>query len=202
MSCRIVACEYTFDKFTEVEIADFDREQICIFATNWFRNKLVKASDFIHRLENHHRIQELAANPLLLTLLYLAFEESGDLPANRSELYQEGLDIFLKKWDAKRGIQRDRVYKKLSPQRKKDLLSQIALTTFTQGNYLFTQQEVENYIAEYICDLPNTTTDPDAIQLDSEAVLHSIEAQHGLLVERAIMYLFFLPSYLPRIFYS
>ncbi|WP_414582976.1 NACHT domain-containing protein [Scytonema sp. PCC 10023] len=185
MTCRIAACEYTFDKFTEVELADFDKEQISIFATNWFRNKSAKASDFIKRLENNQRIQELAVNPLLLTLLCLVFEESGDLPANRSELYKEGLEVFLKKWDAKRGIQRDQVYKQLSPQRKKDLLSKIALTTFEQGNYLFHQREVENYIAEYICDLPNAETDPEALQLDSEAVLRSIETQHGLLVERA-----------------
>ncbi|MDJ0556595.1 MAG: hypothetical protein QNJ68_19580 [Microcoleaceae cyanobacterium MO_207.B10] len=60
---------------------------------------------------------ELATNPLLLTLLCLAFEESGNFPANLSELYKKGLDALLKKWDAKRGIQRHQVYHKLSPQR-------------------------------------------------------------------------------------
>jgi predicted NACHT family NTPase len=32
----------------------------------------------------------------------LVFEESADFPSNRSELYKEGLDVLLKKWDAKR----------------------------------------------------------------------------------------------------
>ncbi|MCT7979320.1 NACHT domain-containing protein [Laspinema olomoucense] len=185
LTCRIAALEYTFEKFTEVEIADFDTTQISNFANKWFKNKAVKPETFINQIENNPRIQELATSPLLLTLLCLTFEETGDFPANRSELYKEGLDVLLKKWDAKRGIYRDQVYKKLSPQRKEDLLSKIALTTFEAGDYFFKQKEAERYITDYIRNLPNANTDEEALQLDSEAVLRSIEAQHGLLIERA-----------------
>ncbi|HEY9669939.1 MAG TPA: NACHT domain-containing NTPase [Waterburya sp.] len=185
MTCRIAAREYTFDKFTEVEVADFDDEQIATFATQWFKDKAVKAETFIQRIKDNNRIKQLAASPLLLTLLCLAFEESGNFPANRSELYKEGLDALLKKWDAKRGIYRTQLYKKLSVQRKEDLLSKIALTTFEGGDYFFKQKVAEQYIKEYIRNLPDANTDPEALQLDSEVILRSIEAQHGLLVERA-----------------
>lgn len=47
MTCRIAAREYTFTKFTEVEIADFDWEQIAIFATNWFKHKPIKSETFL-----------------------------------------------------------------------------------------------------------------------------------------------------------
>jgi len=166
-------------------MADFDEEQILTFATNWFNNKAVKAGRFMERLEENERTKELATNPLLLTLLCLAFEESGDFPANRYELYKEGLDALLKKWDAKRGIHRDQVYKKLSPQRKEDLLSKLALTTFEGSDYFFKQKVAEQYITEYIRNLPDASNDEETLQLDSEAVFKSIEAQHGLLVERA-----------------
>ena len=185
MTCRIAAREYTFEKFREVEVADFDEEQISTFATNWFEGKEVKAGIFIGRLEENERTQELATNPLLLTLLCLVFEEAGDFPANRSELYKEGIDALLKKWDAKRGIYRDQVYKKLSTQRKEGLLSKIALATFEQSDYFFKQKVVEQHIAEYIRNLPDASNDEERLQLDSEAVLKSIEYQHGLLVERA-----------------
>ena len=185
ITCRIAAREYTFEKFTEVEVADFDKEQVTTFATNWFKGKAVKPEIFIKRLKENNRINELAASPLLLTLLCLAFEESGDFPANRSELYKEGLDALLKKWDAKRGIQRGQIYKKLSIQRKEDLLSKIALTTFERGDYFFKQKTAEQYIIDYIRNLPNANTDEEALQLDSERILKSIEAQHGLLMERA-----------------
>ncbi|MEH2452455.1 NACHT domain-containing NTPase [Nostoc sp.] len=185
MTCRIAAKEYTFEKFTEVEVADFDDDQIFNFTNNWFKDKAVKPETFLKRLEENNRIKELAASPLLLTLLCLAFEESGDFPANRSELYKEGLDALLKKWDAKRGIQRDQIYKKLSVQRKEDLLSKMALTTFEGSDYFFKQKVAEQYITEYIRNLPDANTDEEALQVDSEQVLRSIEHHHGLVVARA-----------------
>ncbi|MBV8888009.1 MAG: NACHT domain-containing NTPase [Chroococcidiopsidaceae cyanobacterium CP_BM_RX_35] len=188
ITCRIAAKEYSYDvldKFTEVEIADFDNKQIETFVKNWFGDESIEAEDCIKHLKNNNRLYQLAVTPLLLTLLCLVFEESRILPGNRSEIYKEGVEILLKKWDAKRGIQRDQVYKNLSLERKKDLLSQIALITFKAGKPVFSQKEAENYIKDYIRNLPGVDTEPEALQLDSEAILHSIEAQHGLLIERA-----------------
>ncbi|WP_335197312.1 NACHT domain-containing protein [Nostoc sp.] len=186
ITCRIAAKEYTYQSFTEVEMADFDEKQIAIFAQNWFQlTDPVKSQRFIEKLKENKPIQELASSPLLLTLLCLVFGDSGDFPANRSELYQEGLDVLLKKWDAKRNIEREQAYKNLSLQRKEDLLSQIGLTTFEQKDYFFKQKTTEVYIADFIRNLRDADTDPEVLKLDSEAVLKSIEAQHGLLIERA-----------------
>jgi predicted NACHT family NTPase len=185
ITCRIAAKEYIFEQFTEVEIADFDDAQIASFAENWFRPKEVKAESFIAKLDEHNPIKELATNPLLLTLLCLIFEESGNFPTNRSELYKEGLDALMKKWDAKRGIDRDWIYKDLSVQKREDMLSEIALKTFKQGDYFFKQPQVEGYIKDYIRNTLNANLDDKALQVDSEVVLKSIEAQHGLLLERA-----------------
>ena len=187
ITCRIAAREYTFEQFTEVEIADFDDEQIADFSGKWFRSKndLIKAERFLQKLREDAPILELATNPLLLTLLCLVFEDSGSFPINRAELYQTGVDVLLKKWDVKRNIEREQVYKRLSLKRKEDLLSQIARTTFEAGNYFFKQREVERYITQYIQNLPDASTDLEVLELDSVAVLKSIEAQHGLFVERA-----------------
>lgn len=186
ITCRIAAKEYTFEKFTEVEVADFDEEQVQIFATKWFG---AKDSDldkqFLRQLKENKPIQELASNPLLLTLLCLEFEDAGDFPNDRAELCKRATNTLLRKWDAKRGIQRDIVYQQLSVQRKENLLSHIALTTFERGDYFFKQRQVEQYIADYIQNLSEAETERETLQLDSEAVLKSIEAQHGLLVERA-----------------
>ena len=185
MTCRIAAKEYTFDKFNEVEIADFDTKQIADFAGKWFDKDPIKAAEFPKELELDPGLQELATNMLLLTLLCLVFAERTGFPANRSELYKEGLDLLLKKWDAKRNIKRDEVYKQLSLKLKEDLLSQVAWIAFEQSDYFFKKKFVEEQIQEYIRNLPNASSDLEALQLDSEAVLNSIAAQHGLLVERA-----------------
>lgn len=186
LTCRIAAWDYTFEKFTEVEVADFDEQQIARFATKWFEpQKTVSAKAFLAYLDRNPRIKQLAVSPLLLTLVCLAFEESGDCPSTRSELYKEGIDALLKKWDAKRGIQRDQIYKRLSHHRKEDLLSYIAFETFKEKDYFIKQRVIESYIQDYIRKLPHANTEPEELQLDSEAILYSIEAQHGLLVERA-----------------
>ncbi len=186
ITCRIAAKEYTFEKFTEVEIADFNEDQIATFTQNWFQlSDPVKGERFIQKLKENKPILELATNPLLLTLFCLVFGEAGNFPAIRSELYTEGINILLKKWDVNRNIERDQVYKNLSLQGKENLLSQIALITFEQNNYFFKQKTVQGYITDFISDLQEACTETKELQLDSEAVLKSIEAQHGLLVERA-----------------
>ena len=185
ITCRIAAREYTFEKFTEVEIADFDWQQITTFAHNWFKEKPIKPEQFLTRLEDDEPIKELVSNPLLLTLLCISFEELGDFPANRKELYEEGLNALLRKWDATRGIQRDKVYKPLSIAKKEDLLSQIAWKTFAPGDYFFKTDVAKRYISEYIRNLPGANLDDEALQGDSGIVLKNIEAQHGLLIARA-----------------
>lgn len=186
ITCRIATHEYTLEQFTEVEVADFDQQQVANFAQKWFAQKdSDKSHKFIEKLQKNPPIQEIATNPLLLTMLCLMFEEIAEFPANSSELYQEGLHLLLRKWDAKRNIERQQIYKKLSLQHKEDLLSQIALLTFKRGDYFFKQNELEQHIADYICNLPNVSMETEVLQLDSEAVVKSIEAQHGLLVERA-----------------
>lgn len=188
MSCRIATHEYTFEEFTEVEIADFDDEQVAGFIRRWFANKAPAIGEQVVeklRLPANRPVQELATNPLLLTLLCLVFEDCGELPLNRCELYKEGLDILLKKWDSKRNIERDQVYKKLSLQHKEALLSRIAWLSFTRKNYFFQQAALEQQISDYLCTLSNSEAELRKSDFDSEAVLKSIEAQHGLLVERA-----------------
>jgi predicted NACHT family NTPase len=180
ITCRIASKEYTFEHFTEVEVADFEDKQIADFATKWFQTRnREKVEQFIQKLEENQRIKELATNPLLLGLLCLLFEEHTNLSSNRADLYKEWVEILLRRWDGTRGIKRDPVETELN---KKDLLSRIALKTFETQNYFFKENQVVKYISDYIQKLPDAKTDPEEV---SKAVLKSIEAHHGLLVERA-----------------
>ncbi len=145
----------------------------------------VKAKQFIEKLRSspNKRIRDLAVTPILLNLTCLVFENMGDFPSNQAKLYKRGLDILLKEWDESKGIQRNEVYKNLDLEGRKELLTQIAAATFEKNRYFFEQSEIQQYIADYICTLTDAQT--NQLQRDSEAVLKSIEVQHGLLVERA-----------------
>jgi predicted NACHT family NTPase len=195
ITCRIAAQQYRFQGFTDVEVADFKKEQVEAFAKKWFvavaRNNWEEgeatAKRFIKKLNQpvNQRIRELAVTPILLNLTCLVFQAKGEFPSKRSKLYEQGLDILLVRWDESRGIQRDEVYRSLSLERKIELLSQIAAITFEKSNYFFEQGEVERYIASYLRTLPNAQKDRTSLQHNSKTLLKSIEAQHGLLVERA-----------------
>lgn len=187
ITCRLAAAEYDFTNFAEVEISEFEDEQIAYFVKSWFdkERNLKQGEKFLQKLgaKESKPIRELAANPLLLTLLCLVFEDSGDFPTQHSDLYRDGLEILLKKWDAKRSIERSQVYRKLSLKHKENLLSQLAYETFIRDTCIFKQEEAEREIALYTSKLSNRAKAD--LEIDSEAILKSIEAQHGLLTEQA-----------------
>lgn len=184
ITCRVAATDYSFERFTYVEIADFKDEQIFAFVENWFRKDPQKLAMFARDFaKNEHRgLRELANNPLLLTLLCLAFESTLSFPRRRVEIYEEALEALLKKWDATRGIRRDDIYRDLSLGRKRQMFAYVAAKTFTEGNYFIRQNDLTQIIHEYMLKLPSINEDHT---LDCEAILKAIEGQHGILIERA-----------------
>ena len=194
ITCRIAAQTYKFKGFTEVEIADFNKTQIAAFTEKWFlavaknsvKEAKAKTLEFIQKLKlaENQQIQELVNTPILLNLTCLVFQFLGNFPSLRSELYKQGLDLLLVRWDEVRGIKRDDV-NRLSLLHKIKLLSRVAENTFTQGDYFFPETKLMQLIADYLSHLPHVPTDADALQVASRAVLKSLETQHGLLVERA-----------------
>jgi predicted NACHT family NTPase len=196
ITCRIAAAKYRFHDaaFTCVEVADFNNKQIAAFARNWFvvfsqnmEAGKALASQFFEQLKmkKNQQIRELAVTPILLNLTCLVFHAKADFPSNRAKLYEEGVEIMLRKWDETRGIKRDEVYRDLNLCRKKHLLAFVAAITFERGDYFFEKNQIQQVIADYLANLRDGTTDPVELEMDSEVVLKAIEAQHGLLVERA-----------------
>jgi len=183
ISCRIAAYNYCFEKFTDVEIADFDENQIEDFVRNWYGNEHKKTTLFLKKIKEENSIKEIARIPLLLTMLCLAFDETMEFPNNKAELYKEAIDALLKKWDSSRSIKRENQYKCLSIRRKESLFCHIANNTFENGQYFLPQRILEKHISSFIKNMPDF--DEEKLDYDSEAILKSIESQHGILVERA-----------------
>jgi predicted NACHT family NTPase len=186
ITCRIAAQVYIFEQFTEVEIADFNYQQITEFASKWWKIRdAAKIELFLQKLQANPALIQLANNPLLLTFLCLFFEQKGDFPRDLSEIYQEVIDIFLHNWDAQRHLQRQQVELILSRKQIAELLQQIAKITFAQGQYFFPEKLIEQQINKYIGNLNRMNNEAGVCQLDSAAILKSIVAQNGLLVEQA-----------------
>ena len=191
ITCRIAATEYTFQPaFTYVEMADFAPDQVEKFVRAWFWDDAAAdkgvplAEKMLAEWERpeHAGIRDLGRNPLLLTLLCLAYAETLSFPARRVEIYEEALDALLKKWDSTRQIQRGSRYKQVSLGRKRQMFSRIAYNAFARGEIVFRQADLEGWLVDYLAHVPEL---PQAIDIDGEAVLKEIVAQHGIFVEQA-----------------
>ena len=194
-SCRTAAQKFRLRGFTDVEIAPFTPAQITTFAQKWFvaltqttiQAGQERSAQFIHQLDlpENWQFRQLVGTPLFLHLACWVFHGQGEFPTKRTEFYKQGLDLLLGEWDEARGIERDEVYRGFLLPQKLRLLSQLAAVTFEQGQYFFEQRIIEQYIGDYLRNLSGATLEPEELQLESEAVLRAIEAQHGLLIERA-----------------
>ncbi|AVH63784.1 NACHT domain-containing protein [Nostoc sp. 'Peltigera membranacea cyanobiont' N6] len=185
VTCRTQSQESRFERFDYVEVADFNETQVRSFSEHWFKGvigdesaRLAQSQEFLNQLflDANKQIRDLAITPILLSLTCAVFHQTGKFYSKRPKLYEEGLELLLEQWDKSREIKRDEIYRDLSPERKLELLSYLAVKKFEQPQYiLFEQSEIEGYIAEFL-----------GIGLrDSRVVLKAIESQHGLLIERA-----------------
>lgn len=102
--------EYSYQDGTVLQVREFTPAQIRNFVDGWYRsaewNPLAKASAKISGkmsaeaeklLERIDRtaLAQLAANPLLLTMICRVNRHRGELPTTRPELYQEFCDVLL-----------------------------------------------------------------------------------------------------------
>ena len=162
ISCRKEFQAYQSKKFARfifVKIADFDRTQRDYFIEKWFdevvviaQQRSVKANDLIKKLERpeNKRIRELADTPLLLHLICLIFQERGDLPSKRVDLYREAIDLLLKKWNQFN----ERLH--IDVVELKTVLRRIAAITFETGKSSFEEAEISPIIANFPQTLSNT----------------------------------------------
>jgi GTPase SAR1 family protein len=166
--------------FTELEVLDFRPEDIKQFVMRWFTchpdpQKRGNAAELTTKLERNPRMHALAANPLLLSLIVIVYEDQLDLPERRAELYKQCVDTLLTKWDASRNIRRLRAFK---PEHKRQLLEEVAWHFHLLGQRYFPDHELLNVIATFL----------PAVGLEVEQngqVLEEISAENGLLKEQA-----------------
>lgn len=192
ISCRNAAEPFKFESFTEVQMSDFDDNQVRQFIENWFnvylelyesnqqqireaKEKLIRQLDAQSVSQNRiitdylRPIKDFTQTPLLLTMLCLVVTVKGEIPSGRLELYKKSVDIFLSEWDTERGIKR----KNLAEFNRKQiltLLSDIALKTQQKQETIFSQYEIEESIKKQ-----NDLVEP-------LAVISFIQSHYGILV--------------------
>lgn len=125
-------------QFQQFTLQDFDRPGIDRFVSTWHKEAfrdLAERSKYEARLRkalaDSPAISELAANPLLLTMMAI-LNRVQDLPRDRGRLYERCAELLLKNWDLEkfpelmeRKQTRD-IKDKLGPEQKMRILELVA----------------------------------------------------------------------------
>ena len=186
ISCRTAFYKSSFNRFTDVEMAGFNDEQIEQYINNWFnseadRHEQTAANCWsLLQQSEYEAAKELARTPLLLTFLCLVYDKSETFPNNRSVLYGKALRILLEEWAADKRIRRDQIYQDLNTGLKEILLAKIAYQGFAQDKLFYDRQGLIEQIKDFLASNLNAPKD-----LDGKKVLNAIEVQQGILVQRA-----------------
>ncbi len=176
-----------------LELAEFAPPQIEAFVYRWFTaNQPIQGPALaktclkaLHHPDND-RLWEMALTPILLHLMCLVFNSSGQFPDQRSKLYQQALDLLLGQWDQQRGISRYQPLQQLSTTDLLGILCEIATHSFEQGKVLLDEAELLGLIARALAHRDPQVTTLERRWADSKAVLQVLIEHYGMLTEREL----------------
>ncbi len=174
------------DGFTLLRVLPFTSSQMERFVRNWYlANEIMAhqkndpgvkqeatrgADDLLNRLQSTPNLQDLAVNPLLLTLIATVHRYRSELPGRRVELFAEICDVFLGKRQLARGLELD-----LTPAQKIRVLRVLAYDMMCRNAREIKASDAAGLISEPL-KLVSPTAEPIAF-------LKSIEDSSGLLIE-------------------
>jgi hypothetical protein len=185
-----------FEKFT---LCDFDIEDIRSFVHRWYeavastvfaddphlqeREVAARSEKLLDVMNSKPGIQELAHNPLLLTIVLLVYSNRASLPEERGKLYSECIDVLLEHLQQSRLEESYhgafRPIQQLTLDQRRDLLKTIARWLHESG----VTHEDRELISRAAIDpvLPGMGFGPETAEL----FLKEVEERSGLLVQRS-----------------
>jgi HEAT repeat protein len=161
--------------FHTLEVLELEQDDIQLFIEDWFGRGSKWASELQRTVLQDSQVRALAANPLLLSLMAFVFEQNGELPEGRAELYRQGLELLLEKWGTHRGRKR---ISRFTAEHQRDLLEEVALHFHLRRLLCFPEGDLSGITASYF----------SAVGLPADWVPIALErtsAQYGLLREQA-----------------
>ncbi|BAY21257.1 putative signal transduction protein with Nacht domain [Calothrix sp. NIES-2100] len=201
LTCRIqidLETVLTSD-FTWVQVADFNTEQVEHFVKNWFTMQTDDKAEQKWQIFNKiffqdKALNELAFTPVLLNLICLILENSSSLDnklalesKDINHIYRRGIYLLLTELNEVKNIigweRGTEKYRQLSNKEKELLLIHLAAHKFVNPDNFITFEEDE--IINQIIDFFKKDKKIQLTNNEAKGVLKAMEAQHGLLIERA-----------------
>ena len=144
-------------KFVKYSLQPFDLQQ-AIDMVEKLDDKVVKKDtkeDFINSLKNGqkgldwNKQKDFLGNPLLLTIMLLAYDDNYEIPSQRYLFYENAYYALAKKHDSTKGLIRD--FKTgLSVHAFQLLFGEFCAVTYEKQKYAFNKEEILDLFAEII----------------------------------------------------
>jgi len=203
VSSRIVGYdeEIRFDqeRFAHYRVAKLRLPEIEQFISDWYavrvdstkeRDENIQHLVGVMNSEDSRAIQELARNPLLLTIIALVHRIDADLPDERVVLYQKCTETLLNTWHTwKYRASDDQPLRKRAERRNRLRMESLAYWMHERSTAsgrlqraVVPYSEAHDFLAKYITDNERIPDGTDAEDL-SEAFLEFVKRRAGLLIE-------------------
>ncbi|MEQ8465061.1 NACHT domain-containing protein [Coleofasciculus sp. E1-EBD-02] len=128
-------------EFPHYQLQPFNDDQIEEFINRWYDSRVPDKAQAERRkqslrtaLSDNPRIQLLARNPLLLTIIALIHRYQAHLPKERYKLYDKAVETLLTSWDANKELTNQTELKYLELDDLRRLMEILAYWIHTQGS--------------------------------------------------------------------
>ena len=181
--------------YPHYEVQPLADEDIRTFIRQWYRLREadVRLRDaltagLIEALENQANIQELARNPLLLTIIALVHRNEADLPQERATLYQKCVQTLLDEWEGRKKLTMAEKNRPFYAYRE-DLLELLAFDLHAgaeQPRQLqpIAREPLETKLADFMVDPLELFANRRQARPEAETFVRFIADRVGLLVAR------------------
>jgi len=135
--------KYSLDGFNHLELKPLNDSQIESFAYSWLGSKK-DGNIFLKQLKKSP-FKDTAIRPLTISHLCAIFERIGRIPEKPKTVYKKVVNLLIDEWDEQRSVKRGSAYASFDPDRKFELLSNLAyVLTISVRKTIFDTNDLTN----------------------------------------------------------
>ncbi|NOX60559.1 MAG: NACHT domain-containing protein [Chloroflexi bacterium] len=132
--------------FQTARVKPFEPEDVHLFIRHWYETAYgadaeEEAQTLIEAIDQNDRVQDLATNPLLCTIIAIVYRNNRVLPNRRVELYLKCSEALLDTWERNKAIRDSGLIGKYDWQTKIELLAPLAYWLHSETERLAAPEE-------------------------------------------------------------
>lgn len=177
----------SWGNFLKLKSIPLNKEQAIFLVRKLDYGDKIFQDEFCEKLEKSlfNKYKSFASNPLLLTIMLMTYEDSGFIPENINDFYEQAFLTLFSKHDRRKGGNYTREYRsELSYTEFKKLFSKFCANTFKKRKFSFKESEI-------LSDIENVIKNSEfKLKCNSENFKYDIENSMCMIIKDGLNYKF------------